>query len=75
LELPVFGAQHAIQFFDKGQELLPILFDYDQRAQFMNAITILLVHRNGSITVPAIFGMFDVEQYRILVLAPGSNPC
>lgn len=44
LELLVAGAQNSIKLFDKGLELLPILFHRDQRAQLMNAVTLVLVH-------------------------------
>jgi hypothetical protein len=62
---PIFGRQDAVQFLDKFQKLLPVLFDGDLSAKLVNPIAFGLIHRRiGSITVFAVEGMFDVERCR-----------
>jgi hypothetical protein len=63
LEPLVLGGQDTIQLFAKLQKLLPILLHRDARAKFMNPFALGSIHAERSITIAAIFGMFDVERW------------
>jgi hypothetical protein len=48
----VHSAQDAIQLFAKLQELLSILFRRNERAEFMDAVTVGLIHRGAVLQPP-----------------------
>jgi len=64
LKTVVFGGQDSIEFFNEGEEFVSILFYGDQRAQFVNAITVGFVHRAAITAFAGGGSMFDVERYR-----------
>ena len=44
------GTQDAIQFLDKPQELLSILFHGNQRTEFVNAVAVRLLHDEAAVS-------------------------
>jgi hypothetical protein len=68
--MAVLGRQNLVQFFDKNQEFLAVLFYRDEGTKLVNALAIRWVHNGvGSITGFTLAGMFDVERSK--QLGPG----
>ena len=52
LELLAFDGQDAVKLFTELQELVAVLFHRDQRAEFVNPVTIGFVHREAAVLQP-----------------------
>jgi hypothetical protein len=61
LQAPVFRTQDLVELLYQSQELLPVLFHRDKRAELLDPVTFCLVHLDPAVLQPCLYSVCSMS--------------